>query len=193
MDLTLNASTTALVLIDLQKGIVSRPLAPRSGASVVEKSVALARALKKAGGIVVAVHVAFSKDGVDRLQQPVDAPMAAPPGGMPAEFSEFVSEIAALDADVVITKRQWGAFHGTELDMQLRRRKIDTILLSGIATNFGVEATALEAWQNNYAVIIPEDACTSMDGGMHQFAIEKMLPRLARVRSTAQIIAAMQT
>ena len=192
MDIILEPKTTALVLIDLQKGIVGRPLGPHSGASVVEKSVALARRLAELGGTVVAVHVAFSNPDADRLKQPVDASMPMPPGGYPAEFSEFAPEIAALKAEVVITKRQWGAFYGTGLDLQLRRRGINTIILGGIATNFGVESTARDAWERNYAVIIPEDACSSMDEGMHRFAIEKVLPRLARIRSTEQILAAMQ-
>jgi nicotinamidase-related amidase len=123
--------------------------------------------------------------------QPVDASMPLPPGGFPAEFSEWAPEIAALNADVIITKRQWGAFHGTELDLQLRRRGINTIVLGGIATNFGVESTAREAWQHNYAVIIAEDACTSMSAEMHQFSIENILPRLARVRSTNEILEAL--
>lgn len=191
MDFTVDPKTTALVLIDLQKGIVSRSLAPYSGAKVVENSVALARRIAKLGGIVVAVHVAFSNSDADRLMQPVDASMPMPPGGFPAEFSELAPEIAALNADVIITKRQWGAFHGTELDLQLRRRGINTIVLGGIATNFGVESTAREAWQHNYAVIIAEDACTSMSAEMHQFSIENILPRLARVRSTNEILEAL--
>jgi nicotinamidase-related amidase len=183
---------TALVMIDLQKGIIGRALEPHSARSVVEKSVALAQALKAGGGTVVAVHVGFSGDGRDRLTQPVDAPMVAPPGGIPADFMEFAPEIAALKADVTILKRQWGAFHGTELDLQLRRRGIDTIVLGGVATNFGVEQTAREAWQSGYAVVIAEDACASMSAEMHRFAIEKILPRISRIQSTEQIIAALQ-
>ena len=192
MDIILEPKTTAIVLIDLQKGIVSRPLAPHSGASVVEKSVAIARRLKELGGTVVAVHVAFSNPDADRLKQPVDSSWPVPPGGLPPEFSELAPEIAQLNADVIITKKQWGAFYGTGLDMQLRRRGIGTIILGGIATNFGVESTARDAWERNYSLIIPEDACTSMDEGMHRFAIEKILPRLARIRSTEQILAAMR-
>jgi nicotinamidase-related amidase len=191
MDITIDPKTSALVLIDLQNGIVSRPLAPHTGAQVVDKSVSLARRLTELGGTVVPVHVAFSSTGADRLKQPVDAPMQMPPGGIPADFFELVPEIEALRADVVITKRQWGAFYGTELDMQLRRRGITTIVLCGIATNFGVESTAREAWQHNYAVIVAEDACTSMDAEMHRFSMEKILPRLARIRSTAEIMAAL--
>jgi nicotinamidase-related amidase len=189
MSLTLDPRTTALVLIDMQKGILGMPLAPYGAAQLVENAVALGKRLKEAGGSVVLVNVAFANDHADRLSQEVDAPMQVRPGGMPAEWSEFVPEIASLQMDVVITKRQWSAFHGTELDLQLRRRGITTIVLGGVATNFGVESTARDAWQHNYAVVIAEDACASMGADLHEFSVEKILRRVARVRSTAEILA----
>jgi nicotinamidase-related amidase len=189
MSLSLDPRTTALVLIDLQKGVLSMPLSPYDAPQVIERSVSLGRAIRQAGGLVVLVNVAFASSFADRLSQPVDAP--SPPGGLPADWSDFAPEIASLPGDVIVTKRQWGAFHGTELDLQLRRRGITTIVLGGIATNFGVESTAREAWQHSYAVIIAEDACTSIGPEMHQFAIEKILPRVARIRSTAEILAAL--
>jgi nicotinamidase-related amidase len=191
MSLKLEARTTALVLIDLQKGIAGRTLDPHSGESVIAKSAALGKKLAELGGTVVLVHVGFSKDGGDRPNQNVDSAMPAPPGGFPPDFMEFVPEIAALPTHVTILKRQWGAFHGTELDLQLRRRGITTIILGGVATNFGVESTAREAWQHNYSVVIAEDACSSMGSDLHKFAIEKILPRIARVRSTEEILTAL--
>ena len=189
MSITLDPRTCALVLIDLQKGILGRPLAPHDAAKVVENSVALGRGLKEAGGIVVLVRVAFANDYADRSNQEVDEPSPMPPGGMPAEWSEFVPEIDSLQADVVITKRQWSAFYGTELDLQLRRRGIKTIVLGGVATHVGVDSTARDAWQHNYSVVIAEDACASMGADLHQFSVEKVLRRVARVRSTAEILA----
>jgi nicotinamidase-related amidase len=191
MDLKFEPESTALVLIDLQKGIVGRPLEPYSGTQVIESSVALAKRLSELHGTVVLVRVAFSQDGKDRLAQPTDAQMPVPPGGFPADFSELATQIAALQADVLITKHQWGAFHGTELDLQLRRRGISTIILGGIATNYGVESTAREAWQHNYSLVIAEDACSSMSSEMHSFAVKNIFPRLGRVRSTANILSAL--
>jgi len=88
----------------------------------------------------------------------------------------------------VIVKRSWSAFYGTELDLQLRRRGIDTVIITGVATNFGVESTARDAWHHNYAVVIAEDACASRDEAMHHFAINSILPRISRVRSTIDIL-----
>jgi nicotinamidase-related amidase len=190
--LSVDPRTTALVLIDLQKGIVARELTPHPASKVLERAHDLGQKFNAAGGLVVFVHVAFAADGADRLRQPVDEPMAAPPGGFPAQWSEFATEIADVRADVVITKRQWSAFHGTELDLQLRRRGISTIVLGGIATNFGVESTARDAWQHGYEVVIAEDACSSSGAGMHEFSIERVLPRLSRVRKSNEILAAIR-
>jgi nicotinamidase-related amidase len=189
MSITLDPRTCALVLIDLQKGILGRPLAPHGAAKIVENSAALGRGLKEAGGVVVLVNVAFANDYADRPNQEVDEPSPMPPEGMPAGWSEFVPEIDSLQRDVIITKRQWSAFYGTELDLQLRRRGITTIVLGGVVTNFGVESTARDAWQHNYAVVIAEDACASMGADLHQFSVDKVLKRVARVRSTAEILA----
>ena len=189
--LALDPRTTALVLIDVQKGVLSMPLAPHGAAQVVQNAARLGLHFDEVGALVVLVHVAFSGAAVDRLSQPVDAASPAPTGSLPADWAEFAPEIAALRAGVVITKRQWGAFYGTELDLQLRRRGVATIVLAGVATNFGVESTAREAWQHNYAVVVAEDAVTSLGEDLHRFSIDKILPRIARVRSTAEIVGAL--
>lgn len=189
--LSLDPHTTALVLIDVQKGVLTMPLAPHSAAQIVQNAARLGLHFDEVGALVVLVHVAFSPGAADRLGQPVDSPSPAPQGAPSLDWADFAPEIAALRAGLVITKRQWGAFYGTELDLQLRRRAIRTIVLAGVATNFGVESTAREAWQHNYATIIAEDAVTSLGEEMHKFSIEKILPRIARVRSTAEIIGAL--
>ncbi|MEJ0013510.1 MAG: hydrolase [Bauldia sp.] len=189
-DLALTPKNTALVIIDLQHGVAGMNVAPHTAAAVIANTVKIAAPLKAGGGLIVPVRVAFSAGGADRLAQPTDQQMQVPPGGMPANWSDLVPEIAALAADVVITKRQWGAFHGTELDLQLRRRGIDTIILTGIATNFGVEGTGREAWQHGYAVVFAEDAISAASADNHKFAVEKIFPRLGRTRPTAEIVAA---
>jgi len=186
--LSLDPRRTALVLIDLQNWIVNRPLAPHSGEDVIDRSLKMAKALKKAGGTIVLVRVSFSDGYGDVVKVPVDSPMILPEGKMPEEAIAFDSRISPSIADVVITKRQWSAFHGTELDLQLRRRGIDTVIVSGIATNFGVEATIRDAFAYNYAPVVPEDAVSSMSAAMHRFSIDHVMPRLARVRPTAEII-----
>ena len=176
----------ALVVIDLQKGIVARQTAPHSSADVVARSAQLANRCRESGAPVALVHVAFAADRSDALRQPVDAPN--PPAQLPPDWSDFVPEIGPRDGDIIITKRQWGAFYGTDLDLQLRRRGVKTIVLCGIATNFGVESTARDAWERNYEIFFAEDAMSSMEAESHNFAIKKIFPRLGRVRSTAEVL-----
>src|SRR5712692_2285956 len=106
--LELCAATTALLLVDLQKGIVPRPtLAPRSGVDVAAASVKLAERCRSAGATVVLINVSFAPDFGDALKQPVDRQMPRPEGGWPANFSELVDGLAS-PSDIRVTKHQWG-------------------------------------------------------------------------------------
>ncbi|NLS20946.1 hydrolase [Rhizobium sp. P40RR-XXII] len=181
--------TTALISIDLQSLVLNRPLAPYTAPQVIANTVAIANKLKADGGTTVFVTVGFSPDYADAVNQPVDETFPLPPGGLPAAALAAPAEIAALTPDIAILKRQWSAFYGTELDLQLRRRGIKTLILTGVATNFGVEATVRDAYAANYAVIVAEDAATTLSQEMQDFACTKVLPRLSRIRKTAEILA----
>jgi nicotinamidase-related amidase len=187
----LDPSTTALVVIDLQKGIVSRDTKPHSAAEVVGRASELTVRFRAAGATVVLVHVGFSADDRDRLKPPADA---APPVTLPIppEFKELVPELAQQPGDIDILKKQWGAFYGTELELQLRRRGIRTIVICGIATNFGVESTARDAWERGYELVFVEDAMASFTEEAHRFALTMIFPRLGRVRSTSDVLAALK-
>jgi nicotinamidase-related amidase len=182
----LDPATTALVLVDLQNGIVGMPLAPRSGPDVLAVGKNLAERFRAAKAKVVLVRVDFAEDFADAPSTPVDQPMPRPPGGMPNEWSALAAGLAQ-PGDLHIVKRQWGAFHGTELDLQLRRRGIRTIVLGGVATNFGVESTARQAWEHGYAGAIAEDACASRSADLHAVAVEAIFPRIARVAQSGDL------
>ena len=185
-DLSLDPSTTALIVIDLQRGIVARQCGPHASADVVARSARLADAFRENGATVVLVNVAYSKDRRDLLTPPVDSPN--PPAQLPPDWSQLVPEIGPRDGDILVTKHQWGAFYGTELDLQLRRRGVRTFVLCGIATNFGVESTARDAWERGYAIVFAEDAMTGLTAEAHQFAISTIFPRLGRIRSTEHVL-----
>ena len=193
MSLVLDPRTTALVLIDLQKGILSQQLAPHDIGVITKNSEALAKRFVEKKSPVVAVNVAFSPDLGDTPPKEVDAPMQLPPGGLPAGWADLTPEIDGLPGLLRVTKRQWGAFFGTELDLQLRRRGVTTIVLSGVSTPIGVEQTAREAWQLNYNVVLVEDAsaATAGDAQIHDHSIQKILPRISKIRSTAEVLAAL--
>jgi nicotinamidase-related amidase len=190
-DLTLDPRTTALVLIDLQNRVVSMPVAPRSGQDVVAAASKLLEAFRSRGALVVLVRVAFH-DGRDLLQPQADEPSPLRAGELPPDWAELVPQLAPRPGELVITKHQWGAFYGTELDLQLRRRGIRTIVLSGIATNIGVESTARDAYERGYEQVFVEDAMADRSGEAHAFVVKTVFPRIGRVRSTADVVAALQ-
>ena len=187
--LTLDPATTALVVIDLQQGILARDTTPHDKNDVVDRAAKLAAACRKGGATVVLVNVGFSEDEKDKLTPPVDSPN--PPGRTPPGFSDLVPALNAAPSDLRITKRQWGAFYGTMLDQQLRRRGIRTIILCGVATNVGVESTARDAWEHGYHLVFAEDAMASLAPGTHEHTMKYTFPRIGRVRSTAEILGAL--
>ncbi|MCX5193076.1 hydrolase [Streptomyces sp. NBC_00249] len=184
--LSLDAAT-ALVLIDLQQGILALPTA-RPSAGILKNGIALAEAFRAHRLPVVLVNVAWSPDGGDLPTTDVDRP--GPATAPPAAFSVIPAELAAL-GDVTVTKRHWGAFTGTELDLQLRRRGIHRIVLAGISTSIGVESTARTAWEHSYGLVFAEDATTDLDADSHAHSFGKIFPRIGRVSSTAEVIAAL--
>ncbi len=184
--LRLDPKTSALVLIDLQKGILARDTAPRSTGEIVASARDMAAKFRAAGAPVVWVTVNWAADYSDALRTPVDEASPRPPGGLPPGFAELVDGLAE-PGDLHVVKRQWGAFYGTDLDLLLRRRGVETIALGGVATNMGVESTARAAWEHGYALVVLEDLCASMSVELHEFATTKIFPRIARVRASAQI------
>jgi nicotinamidase-related amidase len=181
----LDPQSTALVLIDLQNGIAGRQLAPYTGAEVIERGKQLSTALRERGATVIFVRVSMSEFVRPTVDNPIHDPNAPPP---PASASELVAGLDRQPQDLVITKRQWGAFYGTELDQQLRRRAIRTIVLGGIATNFGVESTARAAFDRGYELVFVEDAMSSVHQDAHRFATETIFPRMGRVRTTQEVL-----
>lgn len=184
--LHLDPKKTALIVIDLQRGIVARPVVPHSSAEIVQRSNRLAKRFREMGAAVVYVRV----DMADFLELPVDVP-SRDPNAPPPSASELVPEAGFAPGDLLITKRHWGAFAGTELEQELKRRGVDLIVLIGISSNIGVESAARQGTGLGFAFIVVEDACGSTDAEGHRYVFEKIFPRLARVRTTEQIITAL--
>jgi nicotinamidase-related amidase len=182
----IDRAKTALVVIDLQKGVVGRQTAPHAADGVVKNAAAITAAFRKNGMPVFLVRVAFSPDGKDVLRPLVDAswPAQVPP----PDWTEIVPEMGPKPGDFVITKHQWGAFYGTELELALRRRGITTIVLCGIATNVGVESTARFAFEYGFNQIFAEDAMAAMSAEEHALTITRIFPRIGLVRKTSEIL-----
>jgi len=192
MSLELDKERTALVVIDLQKGIVAsgRTLAPHSSEVVVRNSAKLAEAFRKAGRPVFLVHVVSSP--AERLTPIADEPGWRSSGPLPADASDFVPELAPKEGDITITKKQWGAFYGTDLELQLRRRGILTIVLCGVSTNYGIESTARFAYEYGFQQVFAEDAMASGSPEAHNASVNYVLRRIGRVRKTDEILEALR-
>jgi nicotinamidase-related amidase len=185
--LSLDPKKTALVAIDLQNAIVNLPAEPYAAADVVEHNRLIANALRAKGGLVVWVRVDIN----NFVHLPVDKPSPLAGKKLPEEFSQIVPSAGISDADLLITKHQWGAFAGTPLEQELRKRGIDTVVLTGISTSAGVESTLRQGTGLGFAFVVVEDACSAQDATEHRYSIEKIFPKLARVRKTAEVIEAL--
>ena len=180
---------TALVVVDLQRGIVSGDVKPRSGAEVVGTATRLANAFRNAKLPVMFTRVSFGPQFEDALKPIVDEPPALPqpfPG-----WDEIVPEVGLQQNDIVVTKRAWGAFYGTDLDLQLRRRNVACIAICGISTNIGVESTARDAYERNYKLLFIEDAMSAMTTAEHEHSLHTTFPRMGIIRSEEQVLAAL--
>jgi nicotinamidase-related amidase len=188
-ELILSKTNTALVVIDLQKGITTMPTEPYDAKTVISNAVKLANAFRENKMPVFLVHVSFSKETALR---PIADRVMPSRGEVPVDWADIVPELGPAPSDVIITKRQWGAFYGTDLDLRLRRRDIDTIVLAGVATTYGVESTARFAYEYGYQQVFAEDAMSDRSTEAHKSSIEFVLKRIGRVRKTADILQALK-
>ncbi|WP_272038244.1 isochorismatase family protein [Paenibacillus sp. JJ-100] len=176
---------TAIIVIDLQNWLGTQ-YAPHTAEQVVTRATTMVQAFREADAFVGLVRVS-TKDFKDMPRPLLD--QNPPTLNLVPGWDEIVPEIGVADNDHVITKRQWGAFHGTDLDLQLRRRGITTIVLCGIASGIGVDTTAREAFAHGYQVIFATDAMTGFSEEEHEHVIKFIFPRIGRIRSTEDILA----
>ncbi len=180
--ITLDPRTTALVLIDLQNGILGRQLEPVSADDLVNRGKALARKFRAAGALVALVNATpVAEDQPRQVDEPSPLPKILPPG-----FADLAPGLAE-PGDLRITKKTWGAFSVPELDLKLRERSVRTIVLGGVATQFGVESTARQAWELGYELVIVRDATTSIALESHDHAMRRVFPRIARITASDAI------
>ena len=151
MPLTKLDTTAALVVIDLQKGIVGLPTV-HPASEIIGRTAQLARAFRERGLPVVLVNV------TGRAPGRTDA--GAPKFSFPADWTELVPELEQHPDDHLVTKQRGGAFIGTSLDDYLRQRGVTQVFLTGVATSAGVESTARSAYDYGYNVVLVVDAMT---------------------------------
>jgi nicotinamidase-related amidase len=180
MALTTLDPKTALIVVDLQKGILAAPLTHPIDA-VVERASALIAAFRAHRLPVVLVNVAGRAPG--RTEQP-PRPMGARPEG----WTDFIPELDRQPDDIVVTKRTWGAFASTDLETRLKAIGVTQVVVLGVATGTGVESTARQAYELGFNVTLAIDAMTDGRSEAHDYSIRHVFPRLGETGTSAAII-----
>jgi len=180
MALTTLDPYTALIVIDLQKGLIGSPVSHPIG-KVVERARALADSFRARGQPVVLVNVAGGAPGRTEQARHYASPL-------PEGFTDFVPELDQQPDDIVVTKRTWGAFASTDLEAQLKARGVTQVVIAGVATGTGVEATARQAYEQGFNVTLALDAMTDTRPGAHDYSIRNVFPRLGETGTSQEII-----
>jgi nicotinamidase-related amidase len=170
---------TALIVIDLQTGIVGMPTV-HPVADVIQHARELADAFRSHHLPVVLVNVTGGAPG--RAEQS-RAGQARPEG-----WDRLIPELNQQPGDHTVTKRTWGAFTNTDLDVYLKSQGVTQVVVVGVATSFGVESTARQAHELGYNVTLAIDAMTDMSADAHINSITRIFPRLGETGTTREII-----
>lgn len=179
MTLTAIDPRTALVVVDLQKGIVKLPTAQPIG-EVVANTAALAEAFRRHGLPVVLVNVAGAAPGRTEVPRTLK--------GFPPGWTELIPELNRQPQDHVVTKHTPGAFTGTGLDDHLKALGVTQVVVAGVATSNGVEVTARQAFELGFNVTLATDAMTDMRAEAHAYCVAQVFPRIGETGTTQEII-----
>ncbi|MGW5354856.1 isochorismatase family protein [Streptomyces sp. NPDC004031] len=189
MQPTLLDALPALVVIDLQKGIVDGPKAhPVEG--VVAHAVALAKSFRSQGLPVVLVNVAGGAPGRTDFDYGDDEDEDEDDA---QDWVELLPELGAQPSDLRVTKTNWGAFTNSTLHAQLQERGVTQVVLAGINTQIGVETTARTAYELGYNVVLVTDAMTSFDAIAHDHSVTRIFPRLGQTTTTEDLLDVLAT
>jgi len=199
---TLVPERTALLLFDFLNGHFKGKDAATTArlAPVIANAARLLAAARASGALVAYACAAHRADGGTSARTMTDTDNRLRPWGEsgPREpvpivaagtvAAEIIDELAPTAADYVVPKYRWSSFHGTYLDLALRTRGIDVIVLAGGSTDVGVASTAFAARDLDYNLVVASDACTSGETDNHDQLMRRVFPRMSRVRTTDEIV-----
>ena len=197
----LEPARTCLLLFDFLRGHVDREEdARRRYAPVIANAAQLLDAARKARSMVAYARADHRADrttsartlrDTDNRLRPLQTGDLA--GSLPVITggtweADIVAGLAPLEGEYVVPKHRWSAFHGTYLDLALRTRGVNTVVLCGGSTDVGIASTAFAARDLDYNLVIVSDACTSPEGDNHDQFMGRVFPRMSRVRTTSQVL-----
>jgi nicotinamidase-related amidase len=192
----LDPARTCLLLFDLLEGHARRDAAARDRyRPVIANAAALLAAARQAGAMVAYANADHRPDDIrlrlrdtDNRLRPHTAESDRPAIVRDTPQARVVAELAPQASDYIVPKHRWSAFHGTHLDLALRARSVETIVLCGGSTDVGIAATAFAARDFDYNLLIISDACTSPEQDNHAQFMNRIFPRMARIRTTAEVL-----
>jgi len=184
MPLTTLDPGTALIVIDLQEGIVNGNFIHPIG-DIIGRTRALIDVFRAKNLPVVLVNVAGRSPG--RTEQ---GPRSSP--SFSEGWTDLLPQLDQQSSDIAVTKRSWGAFATTDLEGQLKARGVTQVAMSGVATSGGVEATARQAYEQGFNVTLALDAMTDLRGEAHEYSVRNVFPRLGETGSTQEIISLLE-
>jgi ureidoacrylate peracid hydrolase len=204
LEKNLTASRTGVVMFDTLNGYL-HPSNPEKVKFLADRNILpnmqrLLAAARKAGITAFYPSGAHAADGSDSVARLTDTDMDLNPIGGPAKpprfhkggkESEIAPEIAPIKGDVVVPKHRWNSFHQTDLDLHLRVRGIETIVIAGGSTDVGIASTVFSARDLDYGIVVVSDCCYSARGNNNQFFMERVFPRMGRVMTVDQVVALM--
>jgi nicotinamidase-related amidase len=185
MPLTILDPSAALIVIDLQKGVVNGNFIHPVG-EIIDRTRALIGAFRVKNLPVVLVNVAGRAPG--RTEQGPRSATSFAEG-----WTDLLPQLDQQPSDIVVTKRSWGAFATTDLERQLRARDITQVVVTGVVTSGGVEATARQAYEQGFNVTLALDAMTDLREDAHRYSIKSVFPRLGETGSAQEIISLLET
>jgi len=184
MPLTTLDPSAALIVIDLQKGIVNGNFIHPIG-GIIDRTRALIDVFRAKNLTVVLVNVAGRPPG--RTEQGPRSNTSFAEG-----WTELLPQLDQQPGDIVVTKRSWGVFATTDLERQLKARGATQVVVTGVATSAGVEATARQAYEQGFNVTLALDAMTDIRQEAHEYSIGNVFPRLGETGSTQEIISLLE-
>ncbi len=179
MTVTALDQRTALIVIDLQKGIVSYPTAHPID-KVIEQACALVDAFRRHELPVVLVTCDGIAPGRNEQARGAFTPTA--------DFAGLIPQLHQQPQDHTVVKRTWGAFTGTDLAGYLQQINVTQVVVIGVATSIGVESTARQAHELGFNVTLAIDAMTDLNLATHDNSIAHIFPRMGETGTTRAII-----
>jgi len=186
----LDPKRTCLLLFDFLVGHAAKD--PQRYAPILANAARLLAAARASGTMVAYARADHRADGGTTARTLHDSGPRPPLITAGTPEAEIVAELAPRPGEYMVPKHRWSAFHGTYLDLALRARRVDTIVLTGGSTEIGVSSTAYAARDLDYNLVIVTDACTSAKHEVHEQLMREVFPRLARVRNTMQVLEMMK-